>query len=392
MSKKNIVYLLVLSLFSPVAAFGDHHESDKDDAPELWVTSIAPIGSSGKFAAATATGLLLRGSDVVSIDPADPTTTTKLYEHPAAIWCIGSTSDGKTLASVDYRGNLAVFDVASGKAKVNEKAFERWCQSMVISPDDKSIVAGNESGKILVWGLADNKIGKTVELDGHSVTGLAFAPDGKQLAATDGSGHVHLLSWPELEKKGKAKVSEETAWCVAYVDDGKNLLVGSSDRNLYRLEAKADAKPESVAKGSDWITEIAVSPDGQVAAGEVGGRLHFPSTGGTDSMDAKSGVWALCWHGTSSLLAGTRKHGIVVAGRSWKWATPAKKAEPKKEPEEKKPAEEKKPDAEKKPEEKKEPAKEDKPKADAEKADAKKADAKKADAEKPKDESKKGDK
>jgi pyruvate/2-oxoglutarate dehydrogenase complex dihydrolipoamide acyltransferase (E2) component len=50
--------------------------------------------------------------------------------------------------------------------------------------------------------------------------------------------------------------------------------------------------------------------------------LHFPSTGGADSMDATSGVWALCWNGDGQLFAGTRKDGIVSAGRSWKWTTP----------------------------------------------------------------------
>jgi hypothetical protein len=121
---------------------------------------------------------------------------------------------------------------------------------------------------------------------------------------------------------GKIDVCEEPTWCVAYSDQGKELLVGSRDRNLYRCEAKPDAKAEVVAKGTDWITQLAVSPSGKVAAAEVGGRLHFPTTGGTDSMDAKSGVWALCWNGDGQLFAGTRKDGIVIAGRSWTWTEP----------------------------------------------------------------------
>lgn len=358
--------LLALAVVIPSVARGDHHESDNKSSADVWVTAIAPIGPSGTFAASTATGLLLRPSEVASFDPADPSAMTKLYEHPAAVWCVDSTDDGKTLVSVDYRGNLGVFDVASGKVELNEKAFERWCQSMLVSPDNQAVVAGNESGKVLVWSLADKKVQKSVELDGHSVTGLAFSPDNKMLAASDGGGHIHLLSWPELESKGKIEVSKETVWCVAFVD-GENLLAGSSDRNLYRCPAKADAKAESIAKGSDWITELVVSSDGQVAAGEVGGRLHFPSSGGTDSMDAKSGVWALCWNGSGQLLAGTRKHGVVAAGRTWKWATPAPK--PKPEP----PAEKETSDDEKEAEETAEKKEESKP-AEPKESEAKKED------------------
>ncbi len=284
--------------------------------------------SSGQFVAATADGLLLREASVYAFDASNPTQLRPLYTHPAAVWCIDAASDGSKVVSVDYRGNLVVFDTASSEPKTYEKAFERWCQAMMISPDNKSVVAGNEAGKVMIWDLEAGKVSKSVDLDEHAVTGLAISPDGSQLAASDGAGHVHLLKWPSLESIGKIEVSKETAWCVAFVDDGKNLLVGSSDRHLYRCEAKADAKAESIAKGTDWITHLAVSPSGQVAAGEVGGRLHFPSTGGTDSMDAPSGVWSLCWNGDQQLFAGTRKDGIVSAGRSWKWTEPKPPAKP----------------------------------------------------------------
>lgn len=301
--------------------------SSSKETVSSWVTSIAPLGSN-QFVAATADSLLLREASVFKFNASSPNKMTAIYSHPAAVWCVNATEDGKRVASVDYRGNLVVFDTISEKATTHEKVFERWCQAMLIAPGDKTIIAGNEAGKIMSWDFEPMKIAKSVELDGHAVTGLAISPSGKQLAASDGSGHIHLLKWPELEITAKIKISDETAWCVAYVDDGKNLLVGSGDRNLYRLEAKQDAEVTSIAKGTDWITRIAVSPSGQTAASEVGGRLHFPSTGDAVSMDAASGVWSLCWNGDGQLFAGTRKNGIVTAGRSWKWTQP-KKQEPK---------------------------------------------------------------
>ena len=360
-----LAILIGLALLGGAAAA----EDDKKTADKtVWVTSIAQIGDSDQFAAATANGLLLREAEVASFAASDPTALTPLYTHPAAVWCVVGTDDGTTIASVDYRGNLVVYDTKSKKPTTHEKAFERWCQSMILSADNKLIVAGNEAGKVITWDLAAGKVGSSVELDGHAVTGLAISPDGSQLAASDGGGHVHLLKWPSLEKAGVIEISKETVWCVAYVDQGKKLLAGSSDRQLYRVDAKADAKPESVAKGTDWITQLAVSKGGQVAAAEVGGKVHFPSLGGTDSMDAKSGIWSLCWNGNEQLFAGTRKDGIVMAGRSWKW-TQVKKPEPKK-------------PAEKAPEAKPaESPKEEKPAED--KKDAKPAEAEKADAAKP---------
>ncbi len=309
---------VVMATVAGNVAHADHHEK-KAENQQTWVTSIAPIGDSDQFAAATANGLLLREAAVTTFNASDPTYLTPIYTHPAAVWCVTATSDGNTIASVDYRGNLVTYDTKSQTATTHEKAFERWCQAMVVAPDSQHLVAGNEAGKLIVWNLAESKAGNSVELDGHAVTGLAFSPDGSQLAASDGGGHIHLMKWPSLESAAKIDVSKEPLWCVAFVDDGKKLMAGSGDRQLYRVDAKADAQAESVAKGTDWITQLAVSSSGQVAAAEVGGRLHFPNLGGTDSMNAASGIWSLCWNGDGQLFAGTRKDGIVIAGRSWKW-------------------------------------------------------------------------
>jgi WD40 repeat protein len=371
---------------APTGHLSAEEAASPTDSKTTWVTSIATLGAN-KFVAATANGLLLREATVFSFEASNPGQLTPLYKHPAAVWCVDSTSDGGKVASVDYRGNLMIYDSVTGETQAHEKAFERWCQSMMIAPSGTSIVAGNEAGKVMTWDLFAGKVIKTAELGGHAVTGLAISPDQSTLAATDGSGHVHLLKWPTLEPAGKIKISDQTAWCVAFVDEGKSLLVGSSDRNLYKCDAVDGATPQSVAKGTDWITQLAISPSGQVAAAEVGGRLHFPGTGGIDSMDASSGVWALCWNADSQLYAGTRKDGIVVAGRSWKWAAPEPPAAAQEKPEDKpaeaadeKPAEAAKEKPEAKPEDKPEAKAEDKPE---EKSAEDKADDKPAEEEKP---------
>ena len=112
---------------------------------------------------------------------------------------MAASPDGSLIASVDYRGNLGTYSVANCKATVQE-GFERWCQGLIMDPSGKSVVAGNEAGKIMVWNWEEAKIASSTELDGHAVTGLAISPDQQQLAASDGSGHVHLLKWPGLNR------------------------------------------------------------------------------------------------------------------------------------------------------------------------------------------------
>ena len=315
--KTRCIAAIFLGLLTITSHADEANESKGADNQSVWITSIAPAGD-GSFVAGVVTDLHMRPGAVSRFQPDSPGQLEELFQLPAAVWTVAVTRDGKTIAGGDYKGNLVVYDVASKKASTHENAFEGWCQKIILSPDDKTIIAGNESGKLFTWGIADAKVSKTVELCKASITSLAFSPNKSQLAATDGNGKVHLLKWPELESIGTISVSEETAWCVAYKDDS-TLIIGSEDRNLYQAEAKPDAKPESIAKGSDWITRIAVSEDGQIAASEVSGKLHFASGGSITTIGAESGVWAVCFGGPGQLLVGTRKNGIVTAGQSWTW-------------------------------------------------------------------------
>ncbi|TWU26232.1 IgA-specific serine endopeptidase autotransporter precursor [Novipirellula galeiformis] len=366
----DLVSLTTLLLCLGVSIGHAEDKTDKKaDAPEVWVTSIAPL-TGDTYVAATADGLLLRDASVKSFTIAAPQTMTDLYTHPAAVWCVDATADGSVVASVDYRGNLVIYDVASKQPTTHEKALERWCQAMQFAPDDKTIVAGNETGKILVWDRGENKVTKSLELDGQAVTAISFSGDGKQIAAADGGGHVHLIEWPELKAAGKIKVSDAPVWSVAYAA-GK-LMIGSGDRNLYRCEPKADAKPERMTRASDWVTQFVVSKTGKVAAAELGGKLYFPMLNetydvGSDVTPVKSGVWALCFHDDKTLLVGTRKDGVVAVKESEGWSKPLP------------PVVDPKPEEEVKPE----PTAEEKEKmAATEKAAAEKAAAEKAAAEK----------
>ncbi|MCO8123229.1 hypothetical protein NHH03_15885 [Stieleria sp. TO1_6] len=323
--KTRCIAALFLSLLTVVAGADEGTESPTIDTESVWITAIEPIAED-RFVAGSATGLLLRPGAVSRGSVAAPNQLEELYQHPAAVWTVAVTSDGKTIASADYRGNLIVYDVESKQATTHENAFERWCQKIVITPDDKTVLAGNESGKLFAWSLADAKVSKTVELGDASITSLAISPDQSQLAASDGDGNIHLLKLPELETVGVIKAAEETVWCLIY-ENNDSLIAGSADRNLYRVAAKPDAKAESITKGSDWITRIAVSPDGQIAASEVSGKIHFASGGSVTTIGAESGVWALCFKNSGQLFAGTRKNGIVVAGQSWNWNPVAAKSD-----------------------------------------------------------------
>ena len=111
-------------------------------------------------------------------------------------------------------------------------------------------MAGNEAGKVMVWDMeaakvaALGRIGWTCR-DRFGDVARRIATGSLRWRRTRPSAEMAGIS----NRSPKIKISDETAWCVAYRYDGKNLLVGSSDRHLYRCKPKADAKPKALPKG-----------------------------------------------------------------------------------------------------------------------------------------------
>jgi WD40 repeat protein len=386
--KSPLIGFLATFLLLPVVQ-AESETSDAPAQPSLWVSSVVMLDD-GQAVAGVADGLLLRPSRVIAMSPdaigdvGKQAAATTLYEHEAAVWCVTATKDGKTVASLDYRGNLGVYDVAAKAVKMHAKAGGRWCQSLVASPDDQSFVFGNEAGELFVWSIKDAKETNKVKVAEGALTSIAFSPDGGQLAVTSSAGHVHFYAWPAMTAIGKAEVGTGAAWSTMFLDNNK-VLVGSNDRHVYAVEPKDGAKAQEMFKATDWVTEL-MQVGGEVYVGEVSGKVHRMRLGGSDSYIAPSGVWALAMGKDGKVVAGTRRHGL--AGLADYVPPPVKVEEPKKEEpamtEEKKeePAKEEPKKEEPKKEEpaKEEPKKEEPAKEEAKKEEPAKEEAKKDEA------------
>ncbi|WP_218933078.1 WD40 repeat domain-containing protein [Roseimaritima multifibrata] len=307
----------------------DSTEAPADPAPEQaetsqWVTSVTSIGKTGDIAVATAQGLLLR-EGAVALGKSDASDRAVAYNQPASVWAVAASPDGSQLASTDYRGNLVIRNLKDSKDQVHEGAFERWTRALAFSPDGKQLIAGNEAGKVMIWDLEQKKISHSVELGPQAVMDLKLAPQGDHLAVADGSGKLHLLKFPSLESTAVQTVCEAALWCVDR--SGDQWIVGTADNRVFRCP---DGEGDSVeiAKMKDWVSDIAVSSSGLVAAAELNGQIHIMTADGTivaSPEAAPSGIWSLHWQNGSELLVGTRKNGLLSIRQSWDWTTPKAK-------------------------------------------------------------------
>lgn len=283
-----------------------------------WVTSLSSFDQQD-FVAATADGLLMREAAVVLFNRNDLSKIKTLYTHPASVWAVAATD--AYVCSADYRGNLGLMNRASGTSEVREGVLERWTRALAVSPDGKSLVAGNEAGKLFVWSFEKGEVIQTTEAEKQQIYSLAFSASGDKLAVSNGAGHVEILSWPDLTQIRKLELGEQPVWGAVFTSDGESVLAGGADRKLW-LAPIAEGSPAAVlSETNDWISSIQASQDGgAIVIGTLAGELLLANQNGTSVSvigTAPSAVWTASMPSSDTVLAGTRKHAVVSLGQAW---------------------------------------------------------------------------
>jgi WD40 repeat protein len=111
--------------------------------------------------------------------------------HKSMILSVTFSPDGKTLASLDQKGQVIVWDVATGQVRW---ALERRLEvtAAAFSPDGEILATGSRDRTVKLWELATGR--ERAALEGHEATvgSVAFAPGGKMLASGGYDKTVHL--------------------------------------------------------------------------------------------------------------------------------------------------------------------------------------------------------
>jgi WD40 repeat protein len=115
--------------------------------------------------------------------------------------------DGRTLAGADFRGNIILWDTASGKVRTTmEQQDQRRATCLAFAPDGRTLVAAvgdrpgrdREPGLIVLYDAATSQ--RRLTLTGHTnaVMSVAFSPDGRLLASSSSDRTVRLWDMTTL--------------------------------------------------------------------------------------------------------------------------------------------------------------------------------------------------
>ena len=99
-------------------------------------------------------------------------------------------SNSQTIASTDGR-ELSMWELRSSEEQFHLSAHNRYCKSVAVSPDGRSVATGGLDNTLKLWSTETGEQLLVLSNVG-ALTAIAFSPDGSRLAAS-GEGHQVIL-------------------------------------------------------------------------------------------------------------------------------------------------------------------------------------------------------
>jgi WD40 repeat protein len=214
--------------------------------------------------------------------PPQPHATFRGSPGQSAFSSVAFSPDGKTLATVTFRGLVRLLDAATCRERAPfagpEPESRGSTKSVVFSPDGKTVATSGQGVPVRLWD-ADTGRERLVLKGVGPQRNVAFSPDGKTLAtngpvagANPGEGQTKDVKlWDVATGRERATLSHSRwVWCVAFSPDGRTLASGGSGGTVWLWDVETGRVRAALTGHSPAIVaSLAFSPDGKTLASAV---------------------------------------------------------------------------------------------------------------------------
>jgi WD40 repeat protein len=222
--------------------------------------------------------------------------TTLTDPRSQGVTSVAFSPDGTILATGDQNDRIYLWDVVADRriATLTDAAHGAGggigVTAVEFSPAGTTLAAGDGDGDVYLWDVATGRLIATLTdpeggFNDIYITSVAFSPDGKDVAAGDSGGYAYV--WREGVKEPDVSVANPGSMALNYSSQGDDDSPGSGNDLVYVAFSPDGALVAADYFGSDicwwhgtslfatvtddsqWISALALSPDGRTLA--VGG-------------------------------------------------------------------------------------------------------------------------
>jgi WD40 repeat protein len=188
---------------------------------------------------------------------------------------VALSHDGKILVSVsptgdrrDRRkreGDFRVWDVESGEALTSFLGHEEHVRFLALSPDGASLASADDSGTMLLWSVAEQRVTSSHRVPGH-VSVLTFSADGKKLGAASSDT---VLACDTATGAAVTSVSRHGRWqALAFAPDLAFLAAGCH-QDVDLQETATGKLRRTLPDHHGTVSGLAFGRDGKTLAVDV---------------------------------------------------------------------------------------------------------------------------
>jgi RNA polymerase sigma factor (sigma-70 family) len=176
------------------------------------------------------------------------------------------TADSKQVAYKTFKGELLLFDVATGRPVETGLQDQRFGRLIALDPNGKMVAAPGDR-RVNIWELPGGKLLRAIPTVGCRQ--IIFSPDGKRLLLAS-SKEAIILNIATAEKEAESPLADGLYWNLCFSPDGAQLVVSSEDSILF-LDTK-NMKEIRRLRTTVGLCHFQFSPDGKTLAAFSNGK------------------------------------------------------------------------------------------------------------------------
>ncbi|ROZ63406.1 hypothetical protein [Ramlibacter sp. WS9] len=243
---------------------------------------------------------------------------------------------GSWLASADLADteSVTLIAVQDGKlspdrkklvAQPRESDFKGALYSLAVSPDEKTVAAGNRAGRIHFWDVATRTHTRVLDAHSDNVAQLKYLADGR-LLSVGWDGRLKLWSFPAEGKGAPVAVTlieiPRQLTAVALAEKPDSVYVTTEKGGVFRVSLAAARHPygETIAhapnaRATGGLLAVGMDKLSLVTSDTAAVKMHVLDASGHIARSQQlpaAGTDALAWAPKAKMLIAAQKNGIRV--------------------------------------------------------------------------------
>ena len=177
------------------------------------------------------------------------------------IYTMAISPDGRTIVAGDYDGEYSIWQTATGMEQAHLR-LRFYPYAMAFSPDGSRLAIAPVGEPVQIYDVATYRKLFELQRPVGGTAALAFSRDGSRLAAADADTAVRLY-----DARTGALLATNTDFILeplaaAFSADGKQLLTGGGDKWVATVDVASGKVTKKSGKLDDPVAALDLSPDG----------------------------------------------------------------------------------------------------------------------------------